>query len=222
MARLPRLVVPGLAHLVVQRVLHGCTPFADASGRRLCLAALREALAGAPVRLHAFALRDDALLLLLTPATSEALARAMQALGRRHVAAYNRVHGRRGTLWSGRFGSAPLEPGDTVLRALAMLEAAGSDATVSSAAHHLGRQREPWLHDPPEYWQLGNTPFERERAWAERLAQGMPEAESAAWWRAAAGGWPVGSEAFVAALATRTQRPVLPRPRGRPPGTRRA
>jgi putative transposase len=208
MARLPRLVVPGHAHLVVQRVLHGCTPFADESGRRLCLAALREAVAATGVRLHAFALREDELQLVLTPAAPAALARAMQALGRRHVATFNRLHGRSGTLWSGRFRSAALEP--------------GTDATVSSAAHHLGLRREPWLHDPPEYWQLGNTPFERERAWAGRLAQGAPDAESAALRRSAAGGWPCGSAAFVAALATRTDRPLKPRPRGRPPGPRRA
>lgn len=222
MARLPRLVVPGHAHLVVQRVLHGCTPFADESGRRLCLAALREAVAATGVRLHAFALREDELQLVLTPAAPAALARAMQALGRRHVATFNRLHGRSGTLWSGRFRSAALEPGDVVLNALLLLDGAGTDATVSSAAHHLGLRREPWLHDPPEYWQLGNTPFERERAWAGRLAQGVPDAESAALRRSAAGGWPCGSAAFVAALATRTDRPLKPRPRGRPPGPRRA
>jgi putative transposase len=216
MARLPRLVLPGHAHLVLQRVLPGCRPLDEAADRELCLAALREALAAEPVRLHAFGLRSDELLLVLTPAEAPALARTLQALGRRFVGAFNRRHGRSGTLWDGRFRSALLEPGAAVLQALLLADSAGGEATQSSAAHHLGQRREPWLHDPAELWQLGNTPFERERAWGERLAQGLGGAEQDALRRAALGGWVHGSPPFVAALAAQTERPLRPRARGRP------
>jgi putative transposase len=169
-----------------------------------------------PLKLHAFGLRSDELLLVATPGEASALARTLQALGRHFVGAFNRRHGRSGTPWSGRFGSALLEPGASVLQALVLADAAGPEPGLSSAAHHLGLRREAWLHDPPELWQLGNTPFERERAWSARLAEGLGAVEQDALRRAALGGWVYGSSTFVSDLAVRTDRPLRPRARGRP------
>ena len=63
------------------------------------------------VALHAYALLDDAVQLLLRPPSDAALSRMMQALGRRYVAAFNRRHGRSGTLWDGRFRAGVVQPG---------------------------------------------------------------------------------------------------------------
>jgi putative transposase len=143
----------------------------------------------------------------------------MQALGRVYVAGYNRRHGRSGTLWEGRFRAAVVEPGSTLLAAMRLIDAlpaAEESRLHSSAAHRLGRQREPMLTDPPEYWRLGNTPFEREAGWRTLLVQGLPKAEMARLRATALRGGALGSAAFVQALSLEIERPLQPQPRGRP------
>ena len=219
MARPPRLAVPGLAHYLIQRGHNGQPVFLGDDDRALYLAALREAAATHRLAVHAYALLDSEVQLLATPPDAQALSRTMQALGRVYVAAFNRRHGRSGTLWEGRFRAAAVEPGATLLAALQRIDAlpaAEASRLQSSAAHRLGRQREPMLTDPPEYWQLGNTPFEREAAWRTLLVQGLSQAESDALRAAALRGGALGSAAFVQALSADVARPLQPQPRGRP------
>ena len=97
MARLPRLVIPGLPHHLIQRG-HNRQPIVlDDEDRRQFLALLREAAVNQRVALHAYVLMDNHLHLLATPETPEGLSRMMQSLGRRYVAAFNQRHGRSGT-----------------------------------------------------------------------------------------------------------------------------
>jgi putative transposase len=215
MARLPRLVLAGQPHLVLQRALDGRAPFADEADRARFIDILREGLAVEHVQLHAYALASRELRMLLTPATPQALARLAQALGRRYVVAYNRRHERRGTLWDGRFRACPVEPGDFVLAAMAWIEQDGEAGFASSAAHHLGIRNNPLLSNPPAYWDLGNTPFEREAAWRRHLAAGLAPLQEAQLQRALRGGWALGSPAFAASIAS-AERPAAPRPAGRP------
>ncbi|MDP1901348.1 MAG: transposase [Rubrivivax sp.] len=216
MARLPRLEIAGQAHLVIQRSNGGQAAFADRQDRQAFVAALREAAAAAKVQVHAYALLGTEVQLLLTPAERGALGRAVQALGRRYVSAYNRRHGRAGTLWDGRFRAAVMEPGPTRLAALQAVDAASSEPGFTSAGHRTGAGRDPMLVDPPEFWQLGNTPFERDAAYRARLAEGVAPAVVEWLRQAALGGWAAGSEAFAAEVAAAAARPARPRPRGRP------
>ncbi|MDE1929911.1 MAG: transposase, partial [Burkholderiales bacterium] len=187
MARLARLALAGQAHYLIQRGLPGTAVYADEVDRQAYLAALREAAAAASVRIHAYALLDTEAQLLATPAQAGALGRMVQALGRRYVAAYNRRHGRRGTLWDGRFRCAPVEPGPTRIEVLCLIDGAAASAPgpaaapgSTSAASRLGGPAAGWLVDPPEYWQLGNTPFEREAAYRALLDAGLAPARAAA------------------------------------------
>jgi putative transposase len=214
MARLPRLVIPGHAHYIVQRGHNGQPVMLDDEDRALYLAALREAFVPRRVDLLAYALSDDAVHLLATPPDAAALSSAMQAVGRRYVAAFNRRHGRSGTLWDGRFRGTVVEPGGVLLEVLRLID--GLPAARSSAAHHLGELRDPLLTDPSEFWHLGNTPFEREAAWRTLLVQGLPALRRDALALGALRGWALGSPAFLATLAADTQRPLQPKARGRP------
>jgi putative transposase len=216
MARLPRLVLPGCCHWVVQRGLPGRAAFVDASDREAYRDALFEAARAEQVQLHAYALTDEAVHLLATPAQAAALGRVMQAIGRRYVSAYNRRHGGRGTLWDGRYRAAPVEPGALCLEVLALIDGLAEAPGSTSAAHRCSDQRQAGLVDPPEFWTLGNTPFERQAAWRQRLAEGLGTSRRTALLRAALGNWAVGSSAFAARLAQQTARPTQPRPRGRP------
>ena len=216
MARLARLVVAGQAHLVIQRGHGGHAVFADGIDRAGYLAALREAAAAEQVHVHAYALLPAEVQLLATPGRHPALSRLMQALGRRYVAAHNRRHGRSGTLWDGRFRCAVVEPGSTRLQALCLVDGAAAEAGLTSAPHRLGGKRDTWLVDPPEYWALGNTPFDREAAYRALLDAGVATDVAAALRRATLGGWAAGSAGFKAGLAAAHARPAQPRPRGRP------
>jgi len=98
--------------------------------------------------------------------------------------------------------------------------AAAPGGAWCSAAHHLGQARDPHLGEPPEVWALGNTPFERESAWRERLDAGLDAATDAALARAVHGTWAAGSPAFLAEVAAAAGRPTAPRRAGRPAGSR--
>ena len=216
MARLPRLVVPGQAHHLVQRGHNAQPVFVDDEDRRQYLVALRDALRAHAVVLHAYALRDDAVQLLLRPPSEVALSRMVQAVGRRYVAGFNRRHGRSGTIWEGRFRAGVVQQGEPTLQSLRMIDALSSHGRWSSAPHRLGLTRDALVSDPPEYWRLGNTPFEREAAYAALLAQGLDEAMVRRIEHAAANGWALGSPQFLVEMARQSGRPVRPRPRGRP------
>jgi putative transposase len=213
MARLPRCVLPGQVHYVILRGHSGQPVFQDDDDRSACLDALRQAAAANRVAVHACAMPETSLHLLLTPPDDTALSLTMQSLGRRYVSAHNRRHGRSGTLWDGRFRCAVVEPGAWQLAALRLVDGM---ATASTHAPRVGGGRLPWIVDPPAFWQLGNTPFEREAAYRTLLVQGLSAAQTQRLRDAALGGWAVGSPAFLATLAETTARPTQPRRRGRP------
>jgi putative transposase len=222
-ARLPRLVLPGEAHYLILRAHSGLgTPgiCVDAVDRSACLAALHEAAAAERVQIHAYALLPGELQLLATPEDGSGLSRLVQALGRRYVGAYNRRHGRTGTLWDGRYRCCVVEAGATRLNVLRLIDGLSAEPGITSADHHAGGQRLALLRDLPEIWALGNTPFEREAAYRTVLAQGLAPDVAASLRQSALGGWAAGSSAFAAEAAAAGERPARPRPRGRPRAVR--
>lgn len=225
MARLSRLAVAGQAHLAVLRGLPNQPLCLDDEDRRRYLAALRDAAAQQRCAVHAHVLCNDQALLLLTPEAGESLSRLVQELGRRYVAGFNRRHDRRGPLWHGRFRATIVQPGVTSLEAMLFIDLcpvrAGLVATAdeypwSSARHHLGQVRDPVVTDNAAYWQLGNTPFDRELAYRRCLEDGLPAARTLQFVEAGHKGWALGDAGFLARLAELAGRPVRPRPRGRP------
>lgn len=215
MARLPRLIVPGLPHLLSQRAQQGQPMLRDDEDRRALLALLRDAAAQQQVAVHAYALHDDRFDLVATPGPGDGLSRLMQAVARRHAAAFNRRHGRRGGLWEGRFRVAVLDPASWLLPGMVHVEHGAG--LWSSAAQRRG-QAAGWLVvDPPAYWALGNTPFEREIAYRSLAERGLTSDEVQRIEAALRGGWALGSAGFVEQLAQAGSRPPAPRRRGRPP-----
>ena len=220
MARLPRLEMPGQLHYLIQRGHGGLDAhgvFADAQDRDAFLAALQMAALAEAVQVHAYALLDHEVQLLATPTQPGALGRMVQAVGRRYTSAFNRRHQHRGTLWDGRYRCAVLEPGPRRLAALRLVDGQSAEPGVTSAGQRSGAARPSLLlADLPELWALGNTPFEREAAYAALLQTSLPGADADALRKAALGGWAAGSVAFAATVAEATARPAKPRRRGRP------
>ncbi len=216
MARLPRLVIPGCPHLVIQRTVDRRAVVVDEVDQIRLLEVLRMGTVSEGVQLHAWALAEHELRMVATPADPQSLKRLMQTLGRRYVAThYNRRHGRSGSLWEGRFRACVVEPGEPLLEAMAWVELAGARSGTSSAAHHCGHEPDSLISEPPAYWKLGNTPFEREAIWRSRLGRGISERKATQIEHAARGGWAFGSAAFIQTAAT-SGRPAAPRTPGRP------
>ena len=226
MARRPRLSIAGELHYVVQTGHNGLAVFADDADRSAFLTMLRDAARAAEVTVHAYALLDNAVHLLAVPARGDALGRLMQSLGRQYVAAYNRRHGRSGSLWAGRFRCAPIDAAAWGYAAILEVESlpvpAGLAAEAgcyawSSARHHLGRVRDPLISEHSAYWAIGNTPFERESVHAIKLSEANPKEGHSLLSKAARQGQPVGDEMFVNRVA-RVAGFVLraTAPRGRP------
>lgn len=226
MARLPRLSLAGYAHLVLLRGHNGESVFRDDADRQSFLDALVVAWARERVALHAFALLSDRVWLLCTPATDRSLSRAVQSLGRRFASGFNRRHGRTGGLWDGRYRCTVVEPGATLLEAMVFVDQLGADPTLegsdaapapwSSARQRLGLDGSIPLTDLGEYWALGNTPFDRAGAYRRLLSERRGEVQCERIAAAAEKGWALGSEDFIAGLQRQTQRPLMPRPKGRP------
>lgn len=224
MARQPRLAIAGFAHHVIVRGHNGGAVALDETDRLTLLVALREAARTHGTQVNAYRIQRNEVQFLLTPATAEGLSQTLQGVGRRHAAAFNRRHGRTGALWDGRFRAAPIEPGPFRLSSLRSIDASASSpeagegdlACATSSEHRLGGRRDDLLVDPPEYWQLGNTPFERELAYRSLLSEGLPPEVEQRLRQAVMSGRPFGSDRFVAEVGQLVGRPVSVRPRGRP------
>lgn len=225
MARLPRLGVAGWPHLVVQRVHEGQQLARDDQDRQRLLDVLQEAGRSHGVTIHAYHLALDHLQLLLTPDTDEALSLFMQAVGRRYVSAFNRRHGRQGSLWSGRYRATVLDPARFLLDAMVFVETHASrvglvmhpqDDLWSSARHHLGLHSDPLVGDHALFWSLGNTPFEREAAWRRRLEEGLSARQVTEMAEATHKGWALLPLEIAQNLEVSAGRRLAPRPRGRP------
>lgn len=225
MARQARLVVPGHPHHILVRGNNWQPIFTDDDDRRLLLKQLGEAIREHSLALHAYVLMPNHLHLLVTPATADALARAVQSLGRRYVAAFNLRHGRSGTLWEGRYRAHAVGGAAHVLACMRFIElnpqragvAAGlDDYKWSSLSHHLGGARDSLVTEPPAYWAMGNTPFEREAAYRSWIEQGVAPAELQRFVAALVAGRPVGDGAYIRELEKTTGRSLAPARRGRP------
>jgi putative transposase len=219
-ARLPRLALADQVHWLSQRGNSGRAVFADDADRRSYLACADAAARSLPLKLHAYALRDNEVHWLVTPAEGGAVSRWMQALGRSYVSTHHRRHGGSGSLWDGRFRCALVEPGATMLEVLCLLDGLpgpSASALSSGAGGRLGAEAPLLpLADPTEYWTLGNTPFDRQARWRQRVTEGVGAQRSVALLAAARGSWVVGSVAFANSLADLAARRTQPRPRGRP------
>lgn len=225
MARLPRLILPAQPHHLVQRGSNGLVIFRDAADYSAFLGWLRSAARTFGVALHAYVLLPDQLQLLVSPGDEAALAQMMQWIGRCYVPYFNQKYGRSGALWQGRFKTAVIDADHYFLLCSRYIEltpvyhgcAAGAlEYPWSSYAHHAGVRPDSLITDHPLYWALGNTPFEREAAYAAVTEQGLAAADIALLEQSVLKGKTLGSDFFKLALERQLKRPVLPARRGRP------
>src|SRR3954451_12694173 len=102
MARLPRLVFPGVPVHVIQRGNNRTATFHSASDFERYRDTLFQASRRFRCAIHAYVFMPNHVHLLVTPEDDHGPSCMMQAIGRRYVRYVNTRHHRTGTLWEGR------------------------------------------------------------------------------------------------------------------------
>lgn len=224
MARIARVVVPGLPHHVTQRGNHREDVFYSHGDREVYLRLLRKYAERYHLRVQAYCLMTNHVHLVVVPEREDSLARA---LGRTHNDYARWLHVRQGLtghLWQNRFYSCVLGGGH-VWRAMRYVELnpvrAGMverawDWRWSSALAHLGQRPDEWL-DLAD-WREVYTAAE----WRERLESGtQARAEIEELRSATRTGRPWGETSWIVGLEGRVGRTLRPqRPGPKPAGER--
>lgn len=172
MARQSRNAAAQVAHLVMQRGHNGSALFRDGADRAYMRETLSNAARDHQVALHAYAMPDDTLVLLVTPQEAQALSRFMQSIGRRYARHVNSRYQRTGGLYDGRFRCALVQAGEPTLEVMLYIDSL-STPEHTSMHHYQGQVTDRLLTAPPAYWRLGNTPYARELAYVQRSRAGL-------------------------------------------------
>lgn len=229
MARLPRLALANQQHHILQRGNDNRVIFHDADDIATFRSVLLNAAKKFDVAIHAYVLMPSHFHLLVTPKTGDALGKMMQWVGRHYVPYFNRRYERSGTLWQGRYKSLIIESNhyfmlfsryieSSPVRAKLVISA--MDYVNSSYLHHVGALIDPLISDHPLYWNLGNTPFQREAAYKELMEQALTSTEVMELTDASLRGWPLGTAHFKEQLEKQASRRIVPLKRGRPKADR--
>jgi putative transposase len=225
------LTVPGYPHHIIQRGNNRQAIFAANGDYEMLLSMLEEHASKSKVAIHAYVLMSNHFHLLATPETEEGIPAMMQSVGRRYVRYFNQQQGRTGTLWEGRYKSTLIQAERYLLACMVYIDLnpvrAGmvrdpADYPWSSHGHYVGRRSDRLLTPHPLYWELGNTPFAREAAYAELVRAGVSDQQQSALTDSALRGWALGEANYVAELQRRTARRVSKTRVGRPPLTEKA
>lgn len=219
--------VAGYPHHVIQRGNDRRAIFADSSDLTRYLDALRDVAAEHQLSVHAYVLMPNHVHLLMTPINPRAIGAAMQALGRRYVRWFNDRHARTGALFEGRYRSTVVEADRYLMACMRYIElnpvraslvAAPEHYSWSSYRHHTGLATDALISDHALYWQLGNTPFDRQAEYRRLFEQDATAGEIDLIRQSTHGGWALGTRDFAVRLGRKSAR----RTERRQPGRRQA
>ena len=220
MARLARLVVPGLPHHVTQRGNGRSRTFFDDDDYALYRDLLAENCRAAGVEVWAWCLMPNHVHLILVPADADGLRRALAATHRRYAGIVHARRKRTGHFWQGRFGSVVMD--ETHLAAAvryvslnpvrARLAARAQDWRWSSVRAHLYGRDDGLTTAGPV--------LERFAPFREFLDEPADPAALARLRAAESIGRPLGDKAFLARLERATRRTLRPGKRGPKPRPR--
>ncbi len=214
MARIGRVVVPGVPHHVTQRGNRRQTVFFEENDyrlyRRLIAAAARQARA----EIWAYCLMPNHVHLIVTPADQDGLRATFADAHRRYTAVINARHRWTGHLFQGRFGAAAMDENHFIAAAryvalnpvAAGLVKHAADWAWSSVRAHLAGKDDELVRVAPL--------LERVRDFGDLIGADVDETTALRLERALTAGRPLGSPDWIAALEGRLQRSLAPRKRG--------
>ncbi|HEY2630236.1 MAG TPA: transposase [Usitatibacter sp.] len=184
----------------------------EARSRRLC-------------DIHAFVLMSNHVHILATPRVDRAVSRMMQDVGRAYVTHVNKVHGRTGALYEGRFKSSLVETTRYFLACMRYIEMNPVRAQIASqpggyewSSYGQNITGEPGGLVTPhaEFLNLGRDASQRAKSYAHLFDEPETDDVLSAIRRAAAQGGAIGTPTYCQALTTLLGKPVSFMRRGRP------
>jgi putative transposase len=228
MARLPRIVIPGVPHHVTQRGNRRLPVFFSDEDRLFYLRLLGEAARASGTRCLAWCLMDNHVHLILVPEGADGLRAMLGEAHRRYTRAINEREGWSGHLFQGRFASYPMDDAHlmTAVRYVELnpvaagLAGAAQDWRWSSARSHLAGKR---VADDPltDVKAIGA----HVRNWRAMLRRGLEAGDLGAEGEAAADaiearlrtGRPLAEAGWIAEQEAALDRPLAPQKPGRKP-----
>jgi putative transposase len=217
MARLLRLVVPGLPHHVTQRGNGRAQTFFGEADYALYRDLLAASCRAAEVEIWAWVLMPNHVHLILCPPDADELRRALAQVHRRFAGHIHARHRRTGHFWQGRFGAVAMDEDHlgAAVRYVALnpvrarLVDQARDWRWSSVHAHLAAREDGLTTIAPV---LGRYPD-----FAALIESGPDEAAFERLRRAESIGRPLGDDGFIARLEALTRRTLKPGKRGRKP-----
>jgi len=187
MPRIGRIVLPNYPHHVVQRGHNRQVVFAGKDDFCRYLDDLRELQQVFDVRVYAYCLMTNHVHLLLTPGESVSeLGKLMKTLAARATRYRNKLEGRSGTLWEGRYKSSPVQTDQYLLACCryielnpvraGMVRSAGS-YPWSSYRQRVGMDKQCWIDLDPCYLGLGRDEVERRQRYCQFVEEAIPSGE---------------------------------------------
>lgn len=169
--------------------------------------------------------------LLLAPREPTGIGRLMKRLAARQTRHHNRLEGRSGTLWEGRYKSSLVSRDDYLLACCRYIElnpvrarmvAMPQDYLWSSCRYRLGAETAEWLDLDPCYLALGDSETERRDRYRSFLKAAIPSGEWELIREAVQRGQLTGTTRFTDEVAGILGRRVERRGRGRPAKSERS
>jgi putative transposase len=222
MARLARLVVPGIPHHVTQRGNGRAQVFFEDGDYARYRDWLAKACRAHSVEAWAWVLMPNHVHLILTPSDADGLRRALAPVHRRYAGYIHERQGKGGHFWQGRFGCVAMDEAHLAAAVRyvllnpvrAGLAAHAADWRWSSVHAHLGGREDGLTARGPVTGRYPDL--------AARLEAGEDRAMSDRLRRAESIGRPVGDRAFLDRLAALSGRKLEPGRPGRKPKKRSA
>jgi len=217
MARLARVVVPGVPHHVTQRGNRRQETFFNEEDYAAYLTLLGEWCGRCGVEVWAYCLMPNHVHLIVVPDSEDGLRRGLGEAHRRYTRRINFREGWRGHLWQGRFASFAMDE-RYLLRAARYVELNPVRAKLcrapwrwrwSSAAAHVAGRDDGLVRVRPL--------LERVKDWREFLTEALEAQEIELLRRHERTGRPLGASAFLDRIERTLGRIVRPAKRGRKP-----
>lgn len=221
MARLARIVLPGIPHHVTQRGNRREPVFFEADDYREYLKLLASAAEKAETRILAYCLMPNHVHLILVPGNEDGLRATLADTHRRYTGRINARNKWTGHLWQGRFGSVAMDEEHlaSAIRYVSLnpvrarLVARAREWEWSSVRAHLAGKSDgivdvtPALERFPDFAALLSAAEEEEKLQAIRKAETT--------------GRPLGSGSWLESMEALTGRTLTPRKRGPKPKRKR-
>nr|WP_320051163.1 transposase [uncultured Desulfuromonas sp.] len=226
MPRSARLVIPNYPHHVIQRGHNRQTVFASDDDYSYYLDNLAQWKETLKCKVYAFCLMTNHVHLVIDPGENpENLGKLMKRVAGRQTRFVNRLEGRSGSLWEGRFKSSPIDSDSYLLSCCRYVEmnpvAAGicahpAEYPWSSCRSKLERKYFSWLDFDPIYLDLGKNETERSEHYHEFLEASPSTQEQETIRLAVQRGQLTGGERFVDEIEQKLNRRIELRGQGRP------